>query len=387
MLSFKRGGSHFEDAEFRRAIGGEVRLASAAPAARRSGPVVTLVPMRSLSLDVFSFPFSNTTKVREALNLQVMPYAAAGDVEIFPVILERVGRGAKGVAWFVSPDELDLPEDAGTVWPAPLPLVSRVEGTGVTLWADEENLCSLLWQEGRPLLSRWRPRRVEPESELAWFDLYCKEQSLERGGSFVLDAAQEGALEPLREIVAEGLALCPWMGTVNLSRAALEGAMGLERSVGLMTRAAVWLLLMGGVVLGGSLLRWDQIQGRVQELRGRSEELYRETFEPGRVGRIPDPVSLARGRLASIQSGPEGQGFDDALAYLGAIFTQDPSMDITVDVLRYNAEGLDCTGLAPDMSTILAFRRAWEGRASQARIDNTQSVAGVGYRFDLRVRW
>ena len=75
------------------------------------------------------------------------------------------------------------------------------------------------------------------------------------------------------------------------------------------------------------------------------------------------------------------------LADLGSIFIADPSMDITVEILRYNSEGIDCTGSAPDMSTILTFRRAWESRASLAQLDNTQSVSGIGYRFDLRVRW
>ena len=146
----RRGGSDFENVVFRRVIGEEVRSVGSG---RRA---VTLVPMRSLSLDAFSFPFSNAAKVREALRLQVLPYAAAGAVEIFPVILERAGRGASGVVWYVSPEELaSLPEEAaGMVWPAPLPLASRVEGTGVTLWADEENLCSLLWQGYKPVLNR-----------------------------------------------------------------------------------------------------------------------------------------------------------------------------------------------------------------------------------------
>ena len=72
---------------------------------------------------------------------------------------------------------------------------------------------------------------------------------------------------------------------------------------------------------------------------------------------------------------------------LGEIFAETPDLGVTVDILRYNAEGLDFTGVAPDMSTILTFRRAWESRAGMSQLDNTQSVPGVGYRFDLRVRW
>ena len=390
----KRGSSDFENVVFRRVAGGEVRSTGIG---RRA---VTLVPMRSLSLDAFSFPFSNAAKVREALRLQVLPYAAAGAVEIFPVVHERVGRGASGVAWYVSPEELAaMPGEAGSgglVWPAPLPLISRVGGTGVTLWADEENLCSLLWQGYKPVLSRWRPRvhdpeggrGATPESELTWFDAYCKGQGLDRGESFVLDAADPEAFASIGGIARESLEHCPWMRSVNLSRTALEGAMGLERSVRLLTRVACWVLLMGGLVLAGSFLRWNQLQHKTEAVRERSEALYREVFDPAHTGRIGNPVSLARDKIAALQGGvSEGRGLDSALADLGEVFAENPSLDVVVDVLRYNSDGLDFTGSAPDMSTVLTFRKAWEGRASLSQLDNTQSVSGLGYRFDLRVRW
>ena len=103
---------------------------------------------------------------------------------------------------------------------------------------------------------------------------------------------------------------------------------------------------------------------------------------------IANPVTLARDRIAELRgSDAEGRSLEDALAELGSVFSENPSMDVTLDVLRYNAEGLDCTGSAPDMSTVLTFRKAWEGRAALSQLDNTQSVPGLGYRFDLRVRW
>ena len=385
------GSSDFEGAEFRRVVGAEARTVAPALSSRRRASVVTLIPMRSLSLDAFAFPFSNAAKVREALKLKVLPYAAGGGVEIFPVTLEKAGRGISGIAWYVASGELEsLPGgDAGVVWPAPLPLVSRVGGTGVTLWKDEENLCSLLWQEGRPVLSRWRPRSsAGPESEAAWFDRYCKERELTRGGTFVFDAEDGDASASLREIVKESLALCPWLGTVNLSRTALEGAMGLERNVRLLARVACWGFLIGGVVLTGSLLRWNWLQEKAGSVRGRSEALYREVFDPAHTGRISNPVSLARDKIAQLQGGDfKGRRFEDALADLGEIYAEASSLDVAVDVLRYNAEGLDLTGVAPDMSTILTFRKAWEGRAALSQLDNTQGVPGVGYLFDLRVRW
>ena len=389
-----KGSSAFESIDLYRAVGGALRRVSSAPPSRRSQAAV-LVPMRSLSISSFTFPFGSVMRVREALRLQNLPLlscASTGGMELFPTVLERSPRSSAGVAWYVATAELDVPELptlSPLVWPAPLPLVSKVDGTGVTLWADEENLCSLLWSEGRPVLCRWRSRTAgSAESELAWYDRYCKEQALERGESFILDATKPESLEALTGIVRESLARYPWIGTVNLSRTALEGAVGLERSVRLLTRVAGWALLLGVLVLTGNVLRWNQARSGAESARSRSEALYRETFDAERTGRISNPVALARDRLAELRgSDAEGKSLEDTLAELGTIFTENPSMDVTLDVLRYNAEGLDCTGSAPDMSTVLAFRKAWEGRAALSQLDNTQSVPGLGYRFDLRVRW
>lgn len=389
---FKRK-TGFENAEYRRVIGEETRLVSPAPG--RAARPVTLVPMRSLSLAPFSFPFSGASKVREALKLQVLPYSAAGDFELFPVALGKRGRGSSGVVWYVSPAELVLPDDADAnslVWPAPLPLAAGVDGTGVTLWADEDNLCSILWQDYTPAVYRWRPRsKSSPDAEFDWFDKYCAdggESGLARGESFIFDAAETQVSDVLASIVRDSAEKCPWLASVNLSRTAIQGAMNLERSVSLMTRAACWMLLMGAIVLGGSAIKLYRERAAADDARARSESLYREVFEPGRTGRISNPVTLARDIMAGFQSGGgTSRGLDGVMKELGAVFSENPSMDIKLDVLRYNADGIDCTGSAPDMSTVLTFRRAWESRASLSQLDNTQSVSGIGYRFDLRVRW
>ena len=76
---------------------------------------------------------------------------------------------------------------------------------------------------------------------------------------------------------------------------------------------------------------------------------------------------------------------DEVLADLGEVFGQ--VSGINIDTIRYNADGIDCGGVAPDMTTALNFRKAWEDKANLVQVDNTQFVSGIGYRFDLRVRW
>lgn len=418
FLLKKSGGEDFSDTEFRRTIDvtqtiqdedtsteqqitrKAIKLITSATGSRKKH--ITLVPMRSLAVEEYTFPFSNTTKIREALRLQAMPYSAAGELELFPVTIARTGREASGLVWYASPSELEIPGipgDSGTgkIWPAPLAFVSGLEsynGSGVTMWIDEENICSILWQENKPVLYRWRSSSGagSEEKELAWYDAYCSAKELDRGGNFVVNAADsddyDDAGEEFAQVAAESVKICPWIYGVNLSRRALEGARDLERSVRLLTRVALWLLILGGAALGGSFLRWQQVTGQIQEVRTRSENYYRQTFEPQRTGRIANPVAFARDKIAEISgTSTTGHPIEEVMADLGEIFGNEQHKGVTLDVMRYNSEGFDCTGTAPDMSTVLNFRKAWEDRDNKAQVENTQFVAGIGYRFDLRVRW
>ena len=360
---------------------------------------VTLIPMKSLSLEEFTFPFSNSTKIREALKLQVLPFSAAGELEIFPVVLSKVGRGVNGLVWYVSPEELDIPSlPSNKVWPAPLAFISELKkyaGSGVTMWLDERNVSSILWQNYKPVLSRWR-KLVDDSSrdkELAWYDNYCKVRELDRGGDFIIDCSGDyDDSEPdgeFIEMINESVNICPWIANVNLSRTAIQGERDLERTVKLLTRVASWLLIIGVITLGASFLKWHKLQTHTQEIRARSENFYKQTFEPERTGRIANPVTLARDKIAEISgTGNEGHPIEEVLADLGEIYANNKDLNnVTLDIIRYNSEGLDCTGSAPDMSTVLNFRKAWEEYVSVSQVDNTQFVSGIGYRFDLRVRW
>ena len=147
-------------------------------------------------------------------------------------------------------------------------------------------------------------------------------------------------------------------------------------------------MVIGVVALSSGLVRWYHLQEQVNAARSRSENYYRRTFDPERTGRVSNPVMLARDRIASLTgTGDEGHPIDEVLADLGDIFRQGQNLDVAIDIIRYNSEGIDCTGVAPDMTTVLNFRRAWETKAQLAQVDNTQFVSGIGYRFDLRVRW
>jgi hypothetical protein len=358
-----------------------------------------MTPLKSVAVSPFSFPFSNVLRIREALKLQTLPYAAGGGMDLFPSITGKTPRSSAGVVWFVPSNELEAVTSLSgrletgrvgiSVWPAPLPLVSKVQGEGVVFWLDKSNICSMLWRAGLPVLYRWKARtRTTLDAELEWFRSYCKSREEELGEFFVLNAEEPSELAALPEIIKESLALCPWLGEVNLSQRALDSAVVVERSVNFFSRVAFWVLIMGLFVLGGNGLRYYEARRSIDEIRDQSSDLYRSVFDPSRTGRIPDPTGLARARVEELKGGSsEGHPLHEVFADLGSIFEQNPSMDVTLDVIRYNVDGVMYSGFAPDREKIQEFWSAWTERADNVPYPNINTAPGVGYRFDMNVRW
>ena len=389
MNIFRRGSSRndYANAEIRRVMNGELRTV----ARGTEKNIIVLSPMKSLSIEGFTFPFHNQAKVREALRLRVMPFSAAGELEIFPVLLDKSGREGNGIVWYVSPKELEKRTRSFRIWPAPLPFVAGLKefgGNGITVWADELNICSILWQSNRPVLYRWMSRSDDNslEEHSSWYDIYCREAKLARGGTFTFYTERYN--NDCRTVISESLQICPWIASLNFSGNFLEGAKTARRSFNALNKAAMWLITAGAVILGAEVLDYYDVTGSVRETRTRSENVYRETFDPQRTGRISNPVTLARDKIASLTNkANEGHQIDEVLADMGEIYEMNKDSKVTIDIIRYNTEGIDCTGTAPDMTTVLNFRRSWEQKANTVQVDNTQFVAGIGYRFDIRIRW
>ncbi|GHV48226.1 hypothetical protein FACS1894204_12360 [Synergistales bacterium] len=306
--------------------------------------------------------------------------------------------------WFIPRAELDAAtrviagegEDGRRietkVWPAPLALASKVSGEGLTVWADERNICSILWRGGVPALYRWRPRsNIEAvRDEEKWFRSYCASKTEDVGEVFVFDAALPGetALSSLSEIIKASVSLYPWIDDVNLSLGALDSALTLEQTVRRLSVAACWLLVTGLFVLAGNGLRWYEARRGIDNIRDKSSEIYRSVFDPSRTGRIPDPLGLARSKIAELKGEDvAGRSINQVFDELGGIFEQNPSMDVTIDSVRFTLEGVDYTGSTSDAGTPQEFQNAWADIAGNAMLQNVQNAPGVGYRFDLTVKW
>ena len=74
MNVFLKGNSDLENIDLHRVAGGALRRVSAMPPSRRIRRAAVLVPMRSLSVSSFAFPFGSVVRVREALRLQTLPF-------------------------------------------------------------------------------------------------------------------------------------------------------------------------------------------------------------------------------------------------------------------------------------------------------------------------
>ena len=134
-------------------------------------------------------------------------------------------------------------------------------------------------------------------------------------------------------------------------------------------------------------MNWYSEQSKAEALTARMSSYYRQTFEPDRRGSISNPVALAREFLGTPTEQQDPHPFGEVLADLGTVLSSGGSLNVTLDTVRYNSAGLDITGTAPDMTTVLNFRSQWESMGARAQADNTQYVSGIGYRFDVRVRW
>jgi len=356
---------------------------------------ISLAAFKSVAIMPFAFPFNNISRAREALKLQTLPYATAGKMELFPVVIKKTPRSCSGVALHLPASELEnfptpSPQAENVVWPAPLPLAAKVGGEGITFWVDEDNICSMLWRDGVPAFYRWKSRAdTTIEAEYAWYERYCKSKGEEFGDVFTLDATNPSQMAEFQDIAKESMALFPWIGGVNMSRRALDSAVVLERTVNSLSKVACWFLIIGLLFLTGNALRLYEARRNTNQLRTRTVELYRSVFEPNRVGSIPDPIGLARFHVHNARGDfSEGRSITEMFYDLGEIFEQNPDMGITVDVARYDSNGVIYTGTAPDMETVHRFRGAWAERVYSANIGNLSIVpGGSGYRFDLSVRW
>ena len=359
---------------------GPDNLAIELPGNPPKGHPVTLTAPKVMTIRPFDLPTTSGAQIRKILTANLMGYGAGDTLEIFPCIVKQSRKHSEGFA--VCTTTSQLPDAAGRCWPGALLLAGGLSsGSGVTMWIDVEGISSFLWEDWVPVMGRYTAGR-DPDKVTEWYTELAKRQNKADPEVVIFDVAVP---EELGEIADRTLEHCRWLHGLDMSHKAVQSSIQLEQGVRTSSSVLAWVIAALIVIAGAQGLNMWHQQKHSDELNERMSEYYRATLDPTRRGNISNPVVLAREMLGTNDTEQEPHPFGAGLADLAAVIGA--SSDIHIDIVRYNSAGLDITGTAPDMTAVLNFRSEWESLGARAQADNTQYVSGIGYRFDVRVRW
>ncbi|EFC90187.1 hypothetical protein Dpep_0155 [Dethiosulfovibrio peptidovorans DSM 11002] len=358
----------------------------------RKGGRLVLVPYRTLSVRTFDFPFGSVSAIREALKIQYSSISGNREVEIFPVVHRREDRRFSGSALILPSEERAAVEDGisglgrSTIWPLPFAMAAELGGNGAVLCLDEEGISSALFVDGVPVLYRWQSRsRRSVDQELRWLLDYGGKFDFDPSDSVVVDVSEDG--ERLAVKARETLTAFPSLGSYSLSRKVLDSAIVLETLAKAVGGFSCWFLLAGCVFLGAGFLGGLVERKKVDTIRARAEAVYTDAFGPGKVR---DPLSQARGKLAELTDSPDTRSLEDGLRLIVRSWT-DPEMGggrISVDTLRYTSDGMELIGTAEEVSSVQAFQKNLKiNNDGTVKLGDIQQVPGGGLRYSLEVRW
>ncbi len=362
----------------------------------RKGDSFVLGIYKTLSLQEFSYPFSDTLQIREALNLKILPFSSAsGGIEVFPTITSRDGKSANGVAWFVSRDELDKFENSGSrkggrniYLPLPVIFSSMFDNSGVGIWADSENICAMIFRDGGvPAFYGWKSRnKTTPDEYFSWLVDLAGSSGIEINDKLIIDSEKDPEYsDKIIEMLLKFTEGSSLSGEVNLSRSELDTELYIERLFRIAGKMAMLFIVTGAILLGTSIFRYYTFASTTDWLDERSEQIYREVFDPS--GRIVDPLSQAKGKIRALTTEDSGMKIDKILGILGRSSDELGKSKITLDVLRYNGDNIDINGSTMDMTSVQKFQEILRKHGIEPQIGDIQQIPGGGLRFTMAIGW
>lgn len=355
-------------------------MARTGPSEERACRYVTPAGM---SLHPFSFPFGDPARVRQALRLQISSLLGknAEDVRVHPVTLEHDGDRSRGFALAIPAEEsLGGSISPGTrLFPAPLALGGSVAPDGLGIWADGQNVSSVLWQDGIPVLYRCSPRaEAEPEETAEWIRASAGRDLK----VLVLDAREDPAAAGILEAEAEKTwKAFPPLAALDLSPGQMESALRLENLALAAKPALAWLLALGVLFSAATGLSYFSSRMKLARYEESSVRLYREVFDP--TGPVRDPLSQAKARLAAASGQEETGNLSGTLAMLGRAGST-AGDGIFLDTLRFSKGQSELIGRGGSVESIRAFQRAMDPK--HASLEDLQQLPGGLFRFRLAVR-
>lgn len=361
----------------------------------KRGESLCLVPFKSLSIQPFSYPFTNLSQIREALSIKVRPYRIEGKgVEIFPAVFDKESRSSRGVAWFISSEELESIEAGRSDisghfinWPLPLAFASRVNGTGAVIWTDGDSICSMLFREYYPVLYRWNVYSENgTENEKKWLFSFSASVGDEIEKAVIIDSRKTQEYENLvSSSLMETLRQYPRYSQINVSKKVMDSFLMTERVTGIVNRILSVILISGIFFSAGSFIRYFSSEKHLEMLKTRSIEVYRDVFDA--QGRIIDPLSQAKAKIAEISGTESGFSLEEVLGRIGKSWSDVQQNGIVLNSLRYSGDYVDMSGTASEMSSVQLLQKSLDTKEIQSRIGDIQQIPGGGIRFNMTIRW
>jgi hypothetical protein len=272
------------------------------------------------------------------------------------------------------------PERKGRIFPAPLALGGALPGSGLGVWADEENVACVLWKEGIPVLYRCSPRAEgEPGEVVEWI----RHSSGTEFDIFLLDERENPDARTLLESEAERTwTIYPALASLDLSSRQMDSLLRLENLSSRLKPILAALLALGILFDGAAGMALLSSRTRLAGYRDAAASLYREVFDP--TGPVLDPLSQAKGRLAAATGTEEEKSLANALAMLGRAAASSTPSGIVLDSLRFSEQQTEFTGKGKSVESIRAFQQALGGKSTS--LDDLQQLPGGQYRFRIAIK-
>lgn len=344
---------------------------------------VVLVPLRTLSVVPFTFPFGKKVSARDALELRFRPLLGANEysVNIISQVTRQKSNETAGTAWFVSKKEMEqLEADFGdtVIWPSPYIFASRVNGNGVVVCVYADCCCGMLFTDGEPKLYRWLPKEEGTADGMAdELMAYGKEKFSNVDFSvFVTEPEKEIALQHIGDAT---LKLYKSAYGLNLSSVSLSAMAEADKFIDKIQSCSKLLTMFGTIfVIFSILLLCMNVTWR-GSFTNAPEQLYETVLHE----QSENPLSSAAQKLRAVNSGSsQSDGFEEHFKRIASVWQ---SMDTkpVIDEMRYSKERIQLEGTAAEASVADNFRKVLSAAGYNAVTENAQQVPNFGTRFTI----
>lgn len=348
---------------------------------------VCCVPFRTATAYPFSFPFGKKGDLRGALGLKFRSLSGEGSsLTMIPQTTVRDTSSTRGTAWFVSRDEVahyeSLLGDKAVFMPAPLAVLSEVDGDGLVLWCDDDCICALWAEEYEPKLYRcFKTSDATPEGAAGWIRSYA--QSV--GGSIDperirLFNANDITQEELQRAGEATFSAAPSIAGLDFSNGGTSAA---ERRESMIKSAVCGLKAATAVGLFCLVLSFVLLVQNLHikpTLATAPSEIYKLAL--GEESRAP-LTSVTR-KLSAVSGKGLQMTFDGVLAGIGTTWKTVPDT-MRLDALRYGSERTELEGKAQKTEDIQALRHELEKSGFTVRLGDVSQIPGGGMRFSLNL--